>query len=272
MLPNCLLLATMRFSLQANADDSLRRSISYFAESTESGVKAAIKELIAALELYVKVQLIRSDADPSNPVLVFERFTAHVDPASGKYELRPIGVSTVTLAQSLERLAWLQQSIPEADRIQLIQLKKIRNSIEHFSVDEESAKVRDLYAAVIGFSIRYLHVYLGLNFLELLDGNTWRRALEIEPRLRRAAERSASDIYVDLTTAADRAIGAAVCHKCGSAMMVDAPGNWSGHRCAVCGFNHAVETCYRCQRLFFWDLLCAGEGGTMLCEACAAQD
>lgn len=262
----------MRFTVQGNAEDSLQRSVLYFSEGTESGVKAAIKELISALELYVKVQLASLDADPANPVLVFEKFTAHVDRGSAKYELRPIGAATVTLRQALERLAWLGQPISDGDRAQLFQLKKIRNAIEHFSVDEDPARVREVYAAVIGFTIRYLHVYLGQSFLDIVDDEAWRRAIAHDPRLRSAAERSASEIYDDLTSAADRAIGTSVCQKCGADMMIDFPSNWSGHRCVVCGFKHTVESCYRCGRAFFWDLLRESEGGTMVCEECGEQD
>ena len=261
----------MRFSLEQNAADSLRRSVVYFAENSSSRLKAAVKELVSALELYVKAQLVRLDLDPENPVLVYECFKVSLTDAPKRYELVPIGVNMVRLPQALERLAWLGHEIAPADSTQIRELERVRNALEHSSVELEAPAVRSLYVAVVGFAIRYLHVYLGLSFIDIIDSTAWHRSLEIEPALHRVAERSAKKIYEDLIAATERAGGVSLCAKCGAALMIAPEGNWSGYRCVVCGFVHNVEECYACKRMFYMDMMHSWEGDTALCDACYAQ-
>jgi hypothetical protein len=260
----------MRYSIEENAADSLRRSVAYFAERTQSGLKAAVKELISALELYVKVQLVRLDRDPSNPVLVYERFTVSLADNPRRYELKPSGPATVRFDQALERLAWLGHEIAPTDAAQIRQLKRIRNTLEHFSVEQEDPSVRTLYAAVIGFVIGYLHVYLSCSFFDVVDSVSWQAALAAEPSLRRVATLSAKEIYQNLVAAADRAIGVSECAQCGADVMIPSSGYFSGYRCVVCGFVHEVEECYSCKKAFYLPTLDPHEGDTALCTACLA--
>src|SRR5262249_51822059 len=136
-----------------NADDSLRRSVSSFAEGTQSGLKAAIKELVSALELYVKARLAKLDLDPVNPVLVYERFTVSIGKDPKRYELKPKGLATVTLEQALERLAWLGHEMSPLDAAQIRKLRRVRNELEHFSVEQNGPLAHQLYAAGVGLTI-----------------------------------------------------------------------------------------------------------------------
>jgi hypothetical protein len=128
--------------------------------------------------------------------------------------------------------------------------------------------VRKLYAAVVGFVMRYVHVYLGLSFLDLVEQKAWRKALSVEPELIHIAEKSNRELYTSLVAAEFRAIGTTTCAECGADCMIETTSNWSGFRCLVCGFNHEVEICCACGYDFFWNRLHECEGGRMICEEC----
>lgn len=258
----------MKFTLEQNATDSLHRSIDYFAENTPSGLKASIKELVSALELFLKHQLSQLDLNPSAPVLVYEDFVVKVSGSPRQYVLEPQGTRTVTFEEAIKRLSWLNSPIGKVDIAMLNQLKRIRNEIEHFEVNQDPAHVRSTFSAAVGFFIRYLHVYLGLSFLDLVDGDKWREALSIEPSLRSLAEKSAREVYINLIAAEFRAIGVAKCAKCEADCMISDKGYYDGFRCIVCGFRHEAEECYSCKKVFFLDLLHANEGDTALCIDC----
>lgn len=258
----------MNFTIKSNAADSLRRSVTYFAENTSSGLKAAVKELVSALELYVKEQLVQLDLNPLAPVLVYERFAVDINRTDGRYELKPLGEKTVRFEDALERLVWLGHPIAAADASQLRSLKKIRNKIEHFSVAEAPAHVRSLYAAATGFAIRYLYAYHNQDFFEIVNGDEWRRCLAVDPAIRAATELSVRQIYVHLTDVADRATGTAICAKCSATIMVEATGYYQVFRCITCGFRHDVDECYMCKKSFFVGLLYPADGDTAFCEDC----
>lgn len=258
----------MKFSLEENAADSLRRSVAYFVENTPSGLKVAVKELVSALELYLKQQLVRLDRDPSNPVLVYERFRVRVAGNPPVYDLQPEGIATVRFDQALERLKWLGHELSSLDMAQINKLKRLRNSLEHHSVEQKAEDVRKMYAAVVAFAIRYLHIYLNRSFLDLVDGEQWRAALQVEPELRNLSEFSAKQVYANLVAAERRAIGTATCSGCGADCMIPHDSYYGGYRCVVCGFQHDVEMCYGCKKEFFIELLTAAEGDTTLCQDC----
>src|SRR6185436_20927583 len=96
------------------------------------------------------------------------------------------------------------------------ELKRLRNALEHFSVEQDVSSVRRLYAAVAGFVIRYLHVYLGQSFFDIVASSSWQAAWAVEPSLRRIAELSAKQTYHNLVAAADRAVGVSQCAQCGA--------------------------------------------------------
>lgn len=258
----------MKFTLEENAADSLRRSVAYFIENTPTGLKAAVKEIVSAVELYVKLQLVHADCDPSHPVLVYERFRVRVSGSPPGYDLEPEGTATVSFAQALERLKWLGHGIPTVDVAQINTLKRLRNALEHHSAIRNSEDVRKMYAAVAAFTIRYLHTRLHLAFLELVDGDDWREALRLEPELRHLAELSAKQVYGGLVAAEERAAGTATCVQCGADCMIPHESYYGGFRCVVCGFVHDVEMCYGCREEFFVGLLTPAEGDTLLCSAC----
>jgi hypothetical protein len=258
----------MKFTLEQNAADSLRRSVRYFAENTPSGLKASVKELVSALELFLKHQLSQLDLNPSFPVLVYEDFLVKVSANPRQYVLEPRGEKTVTFDKAIERLGWLGSPIAKPDVAMLNQLKRIRNELEHFEVDQPPALVRSTFSAVVGFVIRYLHVYLNLSFYDLVDGEEWREALLVEPSLRSLAERSAREVYKTLITAEHRAIGVSKCVKCGADCMISDKAYYDGFRCVVCGFRHDIEECHSCREVFFIDLLSADEGDTLICDYC----
>lgn len=258
----------MKFTLEQNAADSLRRSVSYFSENTPSGLKASVKELVSALELFLKHQLAQLDLNPSSPVLVYEEFAVKVSGSPKQYILEPRGNRTVTFDEAINRLSWLGAPIANFDVDMLKKLKRIRNELEHLEVNQHPGNVRNIFCAVVGFVIRYLHIYLGLSFLNLVDGNEWRKALSIEPSLRSLAEKSAREIYTNLIAAEFRAIGVAKCAKCEADCMISDKGYYNGFRCIVCGFRHEIEECYSCKKAFFLDLLHANEGDTLLCTDC----
>ena len=218
----------MNLSLEQNAADSLRRSVTYFAEDTASGLKAAVKELVSAMELYVKAQLARLDLDPSNPVLVYEQFRVEVvDGPPRRHVLTPTGVNTVRFNEALKRLKWLDHEVAPADAVLIQKLKKARNDLEHYVVALEVHDVRSLYVAVVGFAIRYLHAYLDTSFLDVVDGVAWRKALDVEPALRDAAELSAKEVFEGLILATDQAEGVSGCANCGARLLVESGGGWS---------------------------------------------
>ncbi len=63
----------MKFTLKENAIDSLNRSFLYFSEGTLSGLKAAVKEAISSIELFLKEKIRTLDVDPEAPCLVYDK-------------------------------------------------------------------------------------------------------------------------------------------------------------------------------------------------------
>jgi hypothetical protein len=260
----------VNLSLEQNAADSLNRSVAYFAENTPSGLKAAVKELVSAMELYVKAQLARLDVDPSNPVLVYERFKIEIaDDPPRRHVLTPAGVNTVRFDDALKRLEWLGHEVATADAAQIRELKKARNALEHYAVALEADTVRSLYVAVVGFATRYLHAYLDISFLDVVDNGAWRRALDVEPALRSVAELTAKQVFEGLILATDQVEGVSDCASCGAQLLIESGGGYyPGYRCVVCGFVHDVESCYRCHKTFTVDAMHPNEGDAFLCDAC----
>lgn len=263
----------MRFTLKENAIDSLNRSFLYFSEGTLSGLKAAVKEAISSIELFLKEKIRTLDVDPESPCLVYDKLIIKVDHLSKKYLVEPLSTkTTVTLSQALERLNWLGNPIAETDKQSIFGLKKIRNTLEHYDIDISAADVRSSYISSIGFHIKFLHKYLNLDFHKVVNQNLWENLVINNEDIKALTESTSKDIFENIINSTIKVAGLTTCIKCGCDVMVEERGGYySGFKCKVCGYNHWTEMCYRCKEDFFIDELEPCEGDTMLCKKCYSE-
>lgn len=263
----------MIFTLRENAIDSLNRSFRYFLEDTTSGLKAAVKEIISSIELFLKEKIRTLDLNPNYPVLVYDKLKIKVDHENNKYILEPFSnKTTITLHQAFERLLWLGAPISETDKNVIFSLKKIRNSLEHFSVDIPKIQVRSSYISTIGFVMHFLDKYLNIDFFSIIDEEIWRQLVAKNDDIKALRKATAKEIYDNIIKAEIEALGLTNCIKCNCDLFIEKSGGYySGFKCVVCGYNHLVEICYGCNNSFFIEELEPGEGDTMWCTSCLAQ-
>lgn len=245
----------------------------YFSENTISGLKAAVKEAISSIELFLKEKIRTLDVDPESPCLVYDKLIVKVDHQTNKYMIEPLSTkTTVTLSQAFERLNWLENPIAETDKQSIFSLKKIRNTLEHYDIDISVADVRSSYLSSIGFHIKFLHKYLNMEFLKVVDQRLWEKLVVSNEDIKALTESTSKEIFENIIDSAIKVAGLTTCIKCGCDVMVEERGGYySGFKCKVCGYDHWTEMCYGCKEDFFIDELTSCEGDTMLCNQCYSE-
>lgn len=258
----------MKLTIMENATDSLKRAIAYYSEKSSSGLKAAIKELISCIELFIKEKIRLLDLYPEDPVLIFAKLKITVDKSQKAYHITPLSrKQTVTFPDALKRLEWLGEPISQPDQELLKKLKVIRNELEHLNIDQDSTTMKNLFATTLGFTVKFVEKYLSIALHTLVDPNTW-KSIVIEPTIHGEIEKIYRELCEGVFNGEDRLAGATTCIHCGTDLIVAAKGYYSGIKCKVCGYTQAFEMCYSCKKDYSLDDLEPSEGDTYLCKKC----
>lgn len=259
---------SMKLSIMENASDSLRRVTQYYTEGTVSGLKAAVKELISCIELFTKEKIRRLDLDTANPVLLFKNLKISVNDTRTGYLISPLSKEkTVTFNEAVERLDWLGNPISKNDQNIIRKLKKIRNALEHLEVNEDPNEVKLIFASTLGFTIRFVEKYLSTSRETIVDSSSWKTLLS-RNEIYQQIEKSYQELCNDVLSSEKWLTGSATCVHCGSDLVVESSGYYSGVLCKICGHTQHFEMCYSCKKDFPLDELNDADGDTMLCNEC----
>jgi len=261
----------MQLTIMENASDSLRRALTYYSEQTTSGLKAAVKELISCIELFIKEKIRQLDLDSTDPVLLFTSLKITVDRSQGLYRITPLSRKrTVTFEEAIQRLEWLGEPISKADQKVIKRLKAIRNELEHLAIDQDPNAVLGLFAPTLGFTVRFVEKYLSTSLHALVEPDTWKSVIA-EQAIHQEVEKSFRELRNSVLAAEASLTGTATCIHCGTDLVVATRGYYSGIRCSVCGHTQEFEMCYGCKEDFPLDELKPAEGDTHLCVKCSEE-
>ena len=139
------------FPLLDNSLDFILYAAEHVGQNSPRSWKYAIIHLIAGIELLLKARL-----ELDHWSLVFQE----IDKANrGSFESGDF--RSVDLESSLNRLGRISSvSITKQDENQLRRLKKIRNMLEHFSIDIDLTQVKSLMAKGLSFAVTFYNNHL----------------------------------------------------------------------------------------------------------------
>ena len=252
---------TFAISLEQNALDSLIHGVEHFVEaSKDTDLKYTLLHVFHAVELYLKARLAQIDQ-----LLIF---------ADQKMQ------HTIDFRTSIDRLRTVGISLSEQNIKDLNSLRQIRNSIEHYQLQHDRAKVEYYIGRAMYFLDRFLQDELGMNLEDKLDKNTYHILTEAlytyQERLKKAEERL-KKVQKEMEKGVRLKeipflYTVLLCDACGEEMIIipDPTAPRGTVHCFFCDARFFVETCERCSSYILLSLqtFSEDENKPELCEYC----
>lgn len=223
--------------LEQNALDSLMHGVEHFINAEKpTDLKYTILHIFHAVELFLKARLAKVE-----PFLIFKK---------------PKSDHTVDFKTLVERLCEKGITLSEQNCRDLNELRKIRNLIEHYQINESHSSIEHFLGRTMYFLDSFLRNELDINLEERLDAETYRilsQALySYQERLAKAKEgmRKVQQELEKGVRFKERAFlySLLFCEECGEETVIipDPTVPRGTVHCFFCDAHFTVTTCERC--------------------------